>query len=166
MYKQHLLQNLEREILLLKQIAPLIKEEDLQFRPAEKVRSMLEMMQYLSGIGSTMLRWFVKNDITKEEWQKIREYRSTLTLQNFELRLDEQWADIQKYMDEITEEDLVTKIVELPSKEKMVLGAAIINAPIKWLTAYRMELFLYLKITGHSHISTREAWNLNQGMPA
>jgi len=160
MFKKQLLFNLERELELLKQIAPLIEERDLQFRPTEKVRSTLELMQYLSGVGATMMRWFVKNDLTPEEWLKIREYRKTVNIGNFRDRIDEQIKQIREYMDMIPEEELFTKEVELPSKEKMLLGNAIINAPIKWLAAYRKELFLYLKMNGRHDISTKEAWTI------
>lgn len=160
MYKHQLLQNLQREIFLLKQLAPFIEERDLDYRPAEKMRSTMELMQYLSGIGATMLRWFVKNDLTPEEWVKIREYRKTLTLENFKERLDEQMNEIVMYMNMISEEDLVKLEVTLPSKEKMILGTAIINAPIKWLAAYRMQLFTYLKMNGRADISTKEAWTV------
>jgi len=158
MYKQHLIQNLEREIILLKQLIPLIEEKDLAFRPTEKQRSTYELMQYLSGIGYVMLRWFVDNDITPETKAEIAAYRATLTLQNFSERIDEQWQNIVKYMNKISEEDLLTKEIELPWKEKMTLGSAIINAPIKWLAVYRMELFMYLKMNGRPTISTKEAW--------
>ena len=160
MYKQHLLQNMEREIVLLKQLSKIIREEDLEFRPQEKLRSIIELMRYLSTIGAVMLRWFIDNDLTPEEWVKIREHQKTVTIQNFAERLDEQLAAIRQYMDRITEEDLLTKEVALPSKEKMVLGSAIINAPVKWLAAYRKELFVYLKLNGHTEMSTREAWTV------
>lgn len=160
MFKQHLLQNLQREIFLLKQLSKFIEPRDLDFRPSEKMRSTHELMQYLSGIGATMLRWFLVNDLTPEEWVKIREYRKTVNIENFTARLDEQMEQIIAYMDTISEEDLNTREVELPSKEKMVLGSAIINAPIKWLAAYRMQLFIYLKMNGRSEIGTKEAWSL------
>jgi hypothetical protein len=160
MFKQHLLQNLQREVFLLKQLSHLIEERDLEFRPNEKMRSTLELVQYLSGIGATMLRWFVKNDLNPEEWVKIRAHRKTVTLENFRDRLDEQMEEIIMYMNQITENDLNTKEVELPNKEKMVLGSAIINAPIKWLAVYRMQLFMYLKMNGRPEISTKEAWTL------
>lgn len=162
MYKQQLIQNLQREIFLLKQLAPFIEEKDLAFRPAEKMRSTLELMQYLSGIGATMMRWFIKNDLTPEEWVKIREHRKTLTPENFKERLDQQMEDIMGYMNMISEEDLYKLEVELPSKEKMVLGTAIINAPIKWLAAYRYQLFTYLKMNGRADLSTKEAWTVMQ----
>jgi hypothetical protein len=160
MYKDHLLFNLEREIQLLKQLSPMIQEKDLDFRPAEKVRSTLELMQYLSGIGSTMMRWLYLNDITKEDWVEIRKKRLEVTLENFNTHLDKQLDEIKKFMQIITEDELLHKEVELPNKEKMMLGAAIINAPIKWLSVYRMELFLYLKMNGRPDISTREAWSV------
>jgi hypothetical protein len=159
MYKQHLLFNLEREIILLKQFGRIIEEKDLAFRPSEKVRSTLELMQYLSSIGSLMMRWLIKDDLTKEDFIKIREHRLTLTLENFEERLDQQLDEIKMYMGMITEEDLL-KEVELPNKEKMPLGTAIINSPIKWMAAYRMQIFIYLKISGKQDLSTREAWSV------
>ncbi len=160
MYKQHLLQNIEREYKLLKQLIPLIEEKDLNFKPTDKVRTTMELMQYLSTIGATMLRWFLVNDLTKEEFLKIRAYRETLTLKDFGSRLDKQLEEIKNYFDTFSEEDLLTKEIELPWKEKMILGTAIINCPIKWLATYRMELFLYLKINGRPEISTKEAWQL------
>ena len=160
MYKQHLLQNIKREIDLLKQLAPFIEEKDLEFRPNEKLRSTLELMQYLSTIGSVIIRRFIKNDITPEMREKTKEHWQTLTIQNFSARLDEQLVAIEEFMSEVTDEDLFTKEIELPWKEKMTLGAAIINCPIKWLAAYRMELFVYLKTNGKADLGTKEAWVL------
>ncbi len=160
MYKQHLLQNIEREIVLLKQLSAFIEEKDLEFRPTENVRSTIELMRYLSTIGAVMLRWFVDNDLTPEEWVKIREHQKTVSIKNFTTRLDEQLATVKAYMNRITEEDLLTKEITLPSKEVMPLGSAIINAPIKWLAAYRMELFVYLKQNGHTDLVTKHAWTV------
>lgn len=157
MYKDHLLLNIEREIILLKQLASVIEEKDLDFRPTEKVRSTHELMQYLSAIGSTILIWFI-DGLTPEQRAERREYHKTVTIANFSERIDEQWVTIQQYINAITEEELLTKEIELPWKEKMVLGAAIMNAPVKWLAAYRMELFLYLKMNGHAELGTKDAW--------
>ncbi|MCW3103029.1 MAG: hypothetical protein JWO09_1469 [Bacteroidetes bacterium] len=158
MYKKHLIENIEREITLLKELAVHVEEKDLEFRPVEKVRSTLELMQYLSSIGGVIFRWMIKNDITPEDRKKIAEHRSTLTLANFQERLDEDLRVMKMYLSGISEEELLTKEVELPWKEKMVLGNAIINCPIKWLATYRMELFLYLKMNGHSELGTKDAW--------
>ncbi len=158
MYKDHLLFNIEREIILLKQLSPLIEQKDLDFRPAEKMRSTYELMQYLSSIGAVILRWMIDNDLTPEVRKVIGEHRSTVTIENFPTRLDEQWVIIQSYINNISDQDLRSREVELPWKEKMVLGAAIMNAPVKWLAAYRMELFMHLKMNGRPELGTKDAW--------
>ncbi|MFL5765539.1 MAG: hypothetical protein ACJ77K_16460 [Bacteroidia bacterium] len=159
MYKEHLLQNIEREYHLLKRLAMMIEEKDLDYRQAEKQRSTYELMQYLSRVGAFMFRWMLDNDITPEVRKEAADYSATLTVQNFPQRIDEQLSIIRKYMAGISEEELLTRKVILPWKEEMVLGSAIINAPIKWLAAYRMELFRNLKLSGNREISTRHAWD-------
>lgn len=156
-YKEHLLINLEKEIVLLKRLAAEVGQNDLAFRPAEKMRSTEELLRYVAGVAAYMLRWFTE-DLTPEAREKIREYNKTLDLENVQQRLDEQWATIQHVMDGITEEDLLVKEVTLPWKEKMVLGAAIMHAPLRWLTTYRMQLFMYLKMNGHEELGTADAW--------
>ncbi|MCX6200401.1 MAG: hypothetical protein NTY88_14470 [Bacteroidetes bacterium] len=66
MYKQHLLHSIEREIQLAKQLVPFIDETKLDFRSGEKTRSILEVMQYLSTIGSVMMQYY-EGGMTKED---------------------------------------------------------------------------------------------------
>lgn len=156
--KEQLLRNIELELNLLKQLSHHIEEKDLHYKPVEGVRSAFELMQYLSTIGTYMMRWVVKNDINDEVRQQFKDYRNGMTLANFPERIDQQWFEIKKYFDEISEDDLVNKTVTLPTRDTMPMGAAIIASAIKWLAVYRMELFLYLKMNGHQALSTREAW--------
>ncbi|MEN9521680.1 MAG: hypothetical protein RL065_57 [Bacteroidota bacterium] len=160
MYKEHLTKSLLKETSSLKKLAALIEEKDLEYRQAEKIRSTLELMQYLSSIGSVMLRWLIKNDITPEDWAAIRAHRTTLTIENFKERIEQQEKEILDWMNSITDEDLINKIALMPTKEEMPLGAAIINAPIKWLTTYRMQLFFNLKANGRPELGTKDAWSV------
>ena len=161
MYKQHLLHNMEREIELLLRLAAIIEEKDLQFSPGEKVRTTHELMQYLSGVGSTILRWTVKNDLGPEDRAALREHNSQVTIQDFPQRLNEQLQVIRQEMAEVTEEDLLTKEIEMPWKEKLPMGAGIMNTAVKFMATYRMQLFLNLKLNGRPELGTREAWVLN-----
>ena len=160
MYKEHLLLNLRQEIALLKSLASHIEAGDLDFRPGEKVRSVVELMRYLSTIGASMMRWLVHNDMTPEEWGKVRAYQQTLTLENFQERLDEQLALIEGYMAELTDEDLLTREAMLPNKVTQPLGAAIMSSTLRWLATYRMQLFWTLKLSGKTDLGTREAWSV------
>lgn len=160
MYKQQLLTNIERELMLLKRLADLIEPKDLDFRPGPKVRSTHELMQYLSSVGYITLSWLYKNDMPPERRAQFREKNATVTIEDFPARLDEQWKNIQLVMHEIKEEELMHMEVELPWKEKMTLGAGIINSPIKFLTTYRMQMFWNLKLNGRDELVTKDAWIL------
>lgn len=162
MYKSHLLSNIKREIDLLKQLSTHINAKDLAYRPHEKMRSTYELMQYLSTIASYMMRYFIKNDLTPEVKAEIAESRKSLTIENFSVRLDAQYKEVQDYFSAITEEQLNNMQVEMPWKEKMPLGEAIIAAPVRWLAVYRMEIFVYLKMNGHAELATKDAWTITE----
>jgi hypothetical protein len=167
MYKEHLYKNLERELLLLKRlVATHVTESDLDYRPSDKTRSVIELMHYMSSLGSIMLRWYIKNDLDKEQWEIIRAEQAKVTLHNFAECIDKQLVDVRAYLDTVTEDDLMTMEVILPWKEKMPLGMAIINGPIKWLATYRMQLFVALKINGKIELATADAWVLERPAPA
>lgn len=153
---------MEREIALLKRLAAIIEEKDLNFSPGEKVRTTHELMQYLSGVGSTVLRWVVKNDLSPEDRAAIRAGNAHVSIADFPNRLDAQLDIIRGIMEELTEEDLITKEVEMPWKEKLPMGAGIMNTAVKFLTSYRMQLFWNLKLNGRPDLGTKEAWVLNQ----
>ncbi len=59
-------------------------------------------------------------------------------------------------MSAITAEDLETETV-YPWGEKVKLGRALLEAPLKYLTAYRMQLFLYAKQSG-AEVGTANNW--------
>ncbi len=46
----------------------------------------------------------------------------------------------------------------LPNKQELILGAALVNFPLKFLAAYRMQLFLYLKSTLTEELTTMNCW--------
>ena len=157
MYKQHLLQSIDREILLAKQLVPFIDETKLDFRFGEKTRSTLEVMQYLSTVGEAMM-WYYSGTMTDDDWKVIGAKNKSVTLQNFAERMEEQQKNIHTYFEKISDEDLMNKEVMLFWEEKMPLGVALIQGPVKWLTSYRMELFKLLKLSGNPKMGTGEAW--------
>lgn len=158
MYKKHLLQNIERELVLLKQLGALIQEKDLEFKTGDKVRTTHELMIYLSYIGELAMYWMLNKDMTPEQRKAMRENNMNVAIDDFASRIDKQWTNIQELLKNITDEQLFAQEAILPWKEVMPLGSAIINGPIKFLTTYRMQLFNNLKLNGRPEISTKEAW--------
>ena len=55
---------------------------------------------------------------------------------------------IEQFFASTSEATLETKEAKMPGGGTLPLGAGIINGPLKWLAAYKLQLFLYAKATG------------------
>ena len=45
-------------------------------------------------------------------------------------------------------------------RRKASLGEGIIATSVKWLSAYKLQLFLFIKLTGDQTLTTADAWVL------
>jgi hypothetical protein len=45
---------------------------------------------------------------------------------------------------------------------KAPLGEAIIATSVKWLSAYKLQLFLFIKLCGDQQLTTADAWELTE----
>ena len=71
--------------------------------------------------------------------------------------MDRQKAELIAFFAALTDERLAAE-APLPGGAKQPLAVALMNGPMKWLTAYKLQLFLYAKATGVHDISTSNAW--------
>lgn len=164
MYKQHLLNNIEKEIKICCRLYTKIPPDQMNFRPKEGVRSILELLQYLSIIGSTMLGYWLKKDDTDFNTffsTKIATSAAILPEQ-FLSAMDEQVATIKDLFNQISEEDLLNKEIAYPWGGQEPLGQAIIATSIKWLAAYKLQLFLFIKLCDDQKLGTADAWVLTE----
>ena len=58
----------------------------------------------------------------------------------------------------VSETLLETQETQTPGGGMAPLGLAILNGPFKWMTAYKLQLFLYAKAAGVADINTANAW--------
>ncbi len=164
MYKQHLLNNIEKEINICRRLYTKIPPDQMDYRPKEGVRSILELLQYLGIIGSTMLSYWLKKDDTDFNTffgTKIGLSKS-IPHEQFLIAMDEQMTTIKDLFNQISEEDLFHKEIAYPWGGKAPIGEAIIATSIKWLSAYKLQLFLFIKLSGDQILTTADAWVLTE----
>jgi hypothetical protein len=164
MYKQHLFNNIEKEINICRRLYTRIPPDQMDFRPKEGVRSILELLQYLSCIGSIMLSYWLKKDDTDFTTffdAKIIAAKA-MPREQFLIAMDEQMAIIKDLFKQISEEDLFHKEITYPWGGKAPLGEAIIGTSIKWLSAYKLQLFLFIKLCDDQKLTTADAWVLTE----
>lgn len=145
-----------QECTICKHLHGKIPQDAFDYRPSEGQRSTLELLRYLAMVGVATMKTFVSGD-----WSGWRQYSvrtATMTPEEFPATMDLQMEEIREIFAGLSEEDLETRIVHLPTGIEMPLGAALMEAVLKWFTAYKMQLFLYAKASGAENISTSNCW--------
>lgn len=128
----------------------------LDYRPTPDQRSTLELLRYLAfcGIGSARA-------MADGEWATYKawsEKTSDMAAEDFPRAMAEQKEALRELFDGLTDEQLGTVESTLPWGEKVPLGRALAETTLKWLAAYRMQLFLYAKAAGNHDIGTANCW--------
>jgi hypothetical protein len=128
----------------------------LDYRPSPAQRSTAELLRYLSVCGIAGVRAMAAGD-----WQLFR--ASLARVQHappdgFPEAMERQKADLRAFFEAVTEEELEQHEATLPGAGVRPLGVAILEGPLKWLTGYKLQLFLYAKAAGAPELGTANAW--------
>ncbi len=133
------------------------KVKDYDYRPTPGQRSTLELLRYLAVCGIAGVRC-----MSEGSWDHYGEYAARvkeMKAEEFPAMMELQKKEIAEFFEKVSEETLETKDAPLPGGFGSVpLGIAILNGPFKWITAYKLQLFLYAKSSGASDIGTINAW--------
>jgi hypothetical protein len=126
------------------------------YKPSDSQRTTLELLRYLAGCGIGGLRAMASSDwkLFNEELSRTRE----MPAEDFPAAMIRQKQAIEQFFASTSEAELETKEAKMPGGGILPLGAGIINGPLKWLAAYKLQLFLYAKATGAHQIGTANAW--------
>ncbi len=164
MYKQHLLNSIIKEMKICRRLYTKISPEKMDFKPKEETRSILELLQYLTFIGTTMPRfWLNERDVDFTTFfTKMTNAAKELSHEKFLPVMNEQIEKTNDLFNQISEEDLFHKEVTYPWAGKAPLGEAIIETSIKWLSAYKLQLFFYIKLSSDQKLGTADAWVLTE----
>src|SRR5436190_20643189 len=69
--KSELLASLQKEVRILLHLASKIDRSQLDYRPTAKQRSTIELLQYLSYMGPSMLRYAKGEHLDQDAWANI-----------------------------------------------------------------------------------------------
>ncbi|HEV7230851.1 MAG TPA: hypothetical protein VGO45_05960 [Bacteroidia bacterium] len=164
MKKEQLLQSIVKEMKVSRRLSTKIPAGQLDFRPKENVRSTLELLQYLSWCSTGMLRFWMQNAESdfRAYFGHIVAEAKTLSGDQFLAKMDEQIDLLEKMFATLTEEELDTRLVTLPWGDKLPLRQALVETSLKWTTAYKLQLFFYLRLCSDQKLGTPDAWRLTE----
>jgi hypothetical protein len=164
MYKQYLSNAIVKELRICKRLFTKMPRDEMDFKPKEGMRSTWELLQYLTVIGAAMPRyWFEEEDVDFSTFlgETINTSKKVLP-EEFLAAMDAQIEVVNKLFDRLPEEDLNSREIAYPWGGTALLGEALVQTSVKWITAYKMQFFLYLKMSTDQPLGTPDAWLLTE----
>ncbi len=154
--KEEFLATVEEETQICLHLASRLGEGDFDFRPAASVRSTLELMRYMTYTGVGPLDCMLAGD-----WSRIQQRiagAEGMGGAEFSERMEAQLAEMKALLADLDEAEIARRRVQLPWGVELPLGNALVTVCLRFLTAYRMQLFLHAKLCGHDELSTMNCW--------
>ena len=155
---------LGEETRLACHLATKLGDVDGHYRPCEGMRTLDELLGYLTICGIAPVAALLAND-----WSVIAPYQERaagVTKDGFEAAMGRQMEEFSALIDGVSDSDMSGREVGLPWGATSPLGYALYETSLRFLGAYRMQLFLYLKQAGQSELNTYNAWIGQDGPPA
>ncbi len=130
----------------------------LDYRPTPGQRSTAELLRYLSYGPYNVTRRILAGDwsLGKPANEATKEWPAS----DFPRNMRWQMEEVARLVRAANSRCLEIDDMVFPWGETMKKGEALVNHPLRFLTGYRMQLFLYLKAAGGGHLATKDLWHL------
>jgi hypothetical protein len=162
--KSELIALLQKEVRLLLHLTAKIEPAALDYRPTPKQRSTIELLRYLTNAGPALIAFATGEPM---DAAALAEATAAANARNFEETVAALAAHSDLYarlLGDMTDEDLRVELTWVDGKP-MSRGLFLVNYVFGQLTAYRLQLFLYLKACGREELNTMNLW-LGADVPA
>jgi hypothetical protein len=151
--QKEFIDSLVGEIQIIRHLGTKITPDMLAYRPHEKQRTMLELMQYLGHIFDTGVSLNIAGNMGA--YKELTENLPVVTLENFDTTMAAQAEAIHQKLAGLSEESLNEEIEIFGRKMKRSMH---MFGVLRWAAAYKMQLFLYIKANGNHDIGTMNLW--------
>lgn len=154
--KSELIEQLQHEVHILLHLADKIDRGKLDYRPAPKQRSTLELLQYLSFMGPEIMKDISAGKFDPPSWTVAEKAAAG---RDFDQTLAVIASQRQGYADTLnawSDADLRTEVEMFGRKASR--GSMVVSIVVCGCAAYRTQLFLYLKACGRAELSTMNLW--------
>jgi hypothetical protein len=149
---QQYLDLIGKEFAIIRHLAAKLQDSDMEYRPSSAQRSTLELLQYISMLFDTSAEAFVTGNTSI--WAQRHETSKSLTLAEFDSTMGAQELAFHAWFNQLSSEQLAEEVDFWSVAPRSV---HFMNA-LRWASAYKMQLFLYMKSMGYSELNTMNAW--------
>ena len=162
--KSELIALLQKEVRLLLHLTTKIDPSMLDYRPTPKQRSTIELLRYLTTSAPALIQYAkgqpMDADAIAEATRQAnsRDFDETLAAL---ASLPDQYAEL---LADLSDDDLRGEIMWVDGS-RITRGFFLVSYVFGQYTAYRLQLFLYLKACGREELDTMNLW-LGADVPA
>ena len=155
--KPELIAALQKEVRILLHLAGKLDISQLDYRPTPKQRSALELLRYLSFMGPALVATAKNGGFDAEAWKSEvhaaegRDLNETLAVI---AALPDAYA---RLLADMPDADFRAEMTGFDGN-KISRGLFIVSLVLGGHTAYRTQLFLYLKSCGQEQLGTVDLW--------
>lgn len=154
--KEQIWNGIANDLRIIKHLATKVPKGSENYKPTEKQRTTLELLQYLAYSGAASLKVILENNpsLYKEYSEKAK---NEVTLENFAEMIDKQEIEMKETFFKFDDEEL-KKEIDLWGAGMETKGNLLLDMIVKMLPSYKMQLFLYVKASGNEAINTSNLW--------
>jgi len=150
--KEQYLGAMGKEINIIKHLAEKVTEEQMTWKPTDGQRTMAELMQYLTTI-------FVMgaDSVATGDGEAYKKYANSPmpTRESFLGMMDEEWNKFLGFVEPLTEEDMKAEVNMWGMNQTRAIH---LLGLLNIASAYKMQMFLYMKQAGMTHLNTMNLW--------
>ena len=154
--KQRYLDSALKEIAIFKHLYTKILPGTLDYKPTEKQRSTLELLQYVAYAFALELKGIVSGSIG--DMRESMAVSKTMPADEFPSKMDELAQLVTVTVNGISDEELAKDIDLFGRGKPQARAAWLLELVLKNMVGYKMQLFLYIKASGNSEVGTRDVW--------
>lgn len=158
--KEEVWNSFSNDFRIIRHLAEKAHIDTHTYKPSEKQRSMLELMQYMSIMGSGILKTILVGE--SETFSAYVEKGKAVAGENFIAAMEEQEAEMKETFMKFDDAELGKELSLWGMTQKKSLF--VLNL-MKIVASYKMQLFLYIKASGRHDIGTSNLW-AGMDMPA
>jgi len=147
---------LQNEVRILLHLAGKVEPAMLDYRPSPKQRSTIELLQYLSMMGPTLIEHAKAGCFDPAAWTGAEKAAAARDFDQAVAVIAAQADTYAAMLGAMADSDLRAEIDMFGVRTSR--GAHIVSGVLSGCAAYRTQLFLYLKACGRTDLGTMNLW--------
>lgn len=152
------------EVHVLRHLITKIEGDAVDYRPTPTQRSSIELVRYLVVQGPVLVEAIRNGTFDRAAWGAAQAQASEADLAGLDATLAAQPAWFAEHIGAMTDDELRASIQLFGGP--MSRGAHLVTLVLANYTAYRTQLFCYLKLCGRDELNTANLWQGRDPKPA